>query len=80
MQLMLGLVPDAPHGRCWCAPELPSWVPSLELNRVLIGEGRLSLRAVQTGGRTHSESLDAANIAVLHGGVEAPLWGQPLTL
>ena len=30
-QLFLGLLPDAPHGRCFVAPWLPEWLPRLEV-------------------------------------------------
>lgn len=78
VQLLLGIVPDAPHGRCWVAPDLPSWLPSLEVTGIRVGKGTLDLRVVRADdGLTHIEHLDADNIEVLHGEVEAPLWGQP---
>lgn len=78
VQLILGLVPDAPRGRCWCAPDLPSWLPALEVTGLAVGNGTLDIRVVRAaGGQTRIDHLDAKNLQVVQGAVEASLWGGP---
>lgn len=77
VQLFLGLVPDAPRRRCWCAPDLPSWLQSLEVTGVAIGNGTLDIHVVRDAGQTRIERLDAQNLQVIRGEVAAPLWGMP---
>src|SRR5205814_8360956 len=45
-QLFLGLLPDAPHGRCFVSPWLPDWLPRLELRGIAIGQGNLDITVV----------------------------------
>jgi glycogen debranching enzyme len=40
-QLFLGILPDAPHGRCFISPWLPDWLPRLEVQGIAIGQGSL---------------------------------------
>jgi glycogen debranching enzyme len=76
-QLFLGLLPDAPHGRCFVSPWLPEWLPRLELRGIAIGEGRLDITVARQGGETVIEQLESKEIEVMEGTVEAPLWGKP---
>lgn len=76
-QLFLGLLPDAPHGRCFLGPRLPEWLPALELRGVAIGSGTLDIKLVRRGNRTIIEHIRAKHIAVIQGTAEAPLWGDP---
>jgi glycogen debranching enzyme len=76
-QLLLGLVPDAPRGRCFVSPWLPEWLPRLELRGIAIGQGSLDITLVRRGSETVIEQLHGANIDVVRGRVEAPLWGEP---
>jgi glycogen debranching enzyme len=77
VQLFLGLVPDAPRGRCFLAPRLPEWLPRLELRGIAIGRGRLDVAIARRGPDTVIEQLRCEDLAVIQGTVEAPLWGQP---
>jgi hypothetical protein len=77
VQLFLGLVPDAPRGRCFLAPRLPEWLPYLELRGIAIGRGRLDVVIARRGTDTVIEQLRCEDIAVIQGTVAAPLWGQP---
>jgi glycogen debranching enzyme len=76
--LFLGLVPDAPHGRCYLSPWLPEWLPHLELRGIVLGSGKLDVRIIRRGGDTVIDELNASGINVVHGTVEAPLWGEPI--
>ena len=76
-QLFLGLVPDAPRGRCFVSPWLPEWLPRLELRGVAIGGGRLDIAVVRRDAETVIERLESKEIEVIKGTVEAPLWGKP---
>jgi hypothetical protein len=77
-QLFLGLLPDAPHGRCFVSPWLPEWLPRLELRGIAIGRGRLDITVVRHGLETVIEQLERREIEVIEGKVQAPLWGMPL--
>ncbi|HAR43716.1 MAG TPA: hypothetical protein DCS07_13965 [Bdellovibrionales bacterium] len=78
VQLFLGLVPDMPKKRCFLSPELPEWLPYLELNEIPIGQHKLSLRLRRVKSRTEIEKLSADGIDVQFEIPEAPLWGKPL--
>lgn len=78
-QLFLGLVPDAPHGRCFVSPWLPEWLPRLEMRHIAIGEGTLDIMISRHGTKTVIEQVDGKQIEVIQGTVEAPLWGLPPT-
>jgi hypothetical protein len=77
-QLFLGLLPDAPHGRCFVSPWLPEWLLRLELRGIAIGRGRLDITVVRHGLETVIEQLERKEIEVIEGRVQAPLWGMPL--
>ena len=76
-QLFLGILPDAPHGRCFVSPWLPEWLPRLELRGIAIGEGSLDITVARRGTETVIEQVDGKHIEVIEGMVEAPLWGMP---
>ncbi len=78
VMLFLGLLPDAPRKRCYLSPHLPEWLPYLEVNGIVIGEGRLDIRISRQGSTTAVDSIRADGIEVLRGSQEAPLWGLPL--
>lgn len=77
VQVFLGLVPDAPNGRCTLRPYLPDWLPYLELGGVAVGRGRLDVRLERDGGRTRISKLSASGVEVAEGFPAAPLWGDP---
>ncbi|HEU5382526.1 MAG TPA: glycogen debranching N-terminal domain-containing protein [Ktedonobacteraceae bacterium] len=74
--LFLGLVPDAPHGRCFISPWLPEWLPRLEVRGVAIGDGSLEIVIVRRDTETVIEHLESQKIDVMEATVEAPLWGR----
>lgn len=78
-QILLGLVPDAPRGRCFLAPRLPLWLPRLELRGILVGKRTLEISIFQESGETYVEWLHADGIEVVFGTPEAPLWGAPMS-
>lgn len=78
-QLFLGLVPDAPHGRCFVSPWLPEWLPRLEVQGIAIGDGSLEITVVRRGTETVIEHLESQKIGVMEATVGAPLWGRPET-
>ncbi len=79
-QLFLGLLPDAPRGRCYVSPWLPPWLPRLELCGIRIGEDRLDIGAARSGEDTVIEKADGGKLEIIRGTVEAPLWGNPPVL
>ena len=79
-QLFLGLVPDAPRGRCFISPWLPRWLPHLELQGIVIGEGTLGITISRRGTETVIDQMNVKDIEVVHDQVEAPLWGVPPSL
>src|SRR6266700_4978695 len=76
-QLFLGLLPAAPHGRCFVSPRLPEWLPRLELQGIAIGQGSLDITVTRRGTETVIEQMERKEIEVIEGTVEAPLWGMP---
>ena len=75
VQLFLGLVPDAPRGRCYIAPWLSESLPELTVQGITIGQGRLELTVVRRGGETVIDQLGSEKLEVIQGNVIAPLWG-----
>ncbi|MBJ7596171.1 MAG: amylo-alpha-1,6-glucosidase [Candidatus Dormibacteraeota bacterium] len=45
VRVLLGLEPDAPHGRIYLDPALPPWCPELTIRNVRVGAHRLAIRA-----------------------------------
>ena len=78
-QLFFGLIPDAPHHRCYLSPWLPDWLPRLEARGIQIGDATLNLVVEREGTKTIIASIDSTNIEVIQGQPPAPLWGQPTT-
>ena len=78
-QLFLGIVPDAPHARCYLNPWLPDWLPRLEIDRVSLGRGRMRIVLARDGGATVIEDIDADDIDVVVAEPEAALWGTVST-
>ncbi|HEX2111588.1 MAG TPA: glycogen debranching N-terminal domain-containing protein [Gaiellaceae bacterium] len=76
VQLFLGLVPDAPRGRCFVAPWLPDWMPSLEVRGIAVGEGTLDIVARRDEEETAVE-ITSSGVEVIEDGTAAPLWGDP---
>jgi glycogen debranching enzyme len=74
-QLFLGLVPDAPRGRCFVSPCLPAWLPRLELRGIKVGQGTLDITVGRHGDDTVVETVDAKALEVIHAQVDAPLDG-----
>jgi len=77
VQLMLGLVPDAPHGRCHVQPVLPHWLPNLALQGLKVGDGVVHIAARREGTRTVIDRLDGDGVEVVVGTPAAPLQGRP---
>ena len=78
LQLFLGLVPDAPKGRCFLFPRLPTWLPQLKVHGIRIGHGLLDVSLRRHGGETVIEELHAKDLEATVSQVNAPLWGLPL--
>lgn len=76
-QLFLGLVPDAPHHRCFLTPHLPTWLPRLELRDMVVGRGRLDVTISRHGAQTVLDHVNTKDVEVVLHKVEAPLWGTP---
>jgi glycogen debranching enzyme len=76
-QLFLGLVPDAPRGRCHLDPWLPDWLPGLAVHDLRVGGGGLDVVLRRAGEETVVEHLDARGIEAVRRAPEAPLWGLP---
>jgi hypothetical protein len=76
VQVLLGLVPDAPGRRCFVAPTLPDHVPRLRARGIRIGEATLDLTIARDGDATVIEDADARGIDVVVGTTDAPLWGR----
>jgi glycogen debranching enzyme len=77
VQLFLGLVPDAPHGRCYLSPWLPSWLPELEVEGVAVGSARVDVSLQRRDDATVVNNVRADGIDVVQDMTEAPLWGSP---
>jgi glycogen debranching enzyme len=76
-QLFLGLVPDAPRGRCYLSPWLPSWLPALEVEGIAVGSARVDVSVQRRGDATVVTGLRANGIRVIKEIPAAPLWGNP---
>lgn len=77
VQLLLGLVPDAPNRRCFVDPWLPAWLPRLELEGIAFADGAINLTIVRDGDRTTLERFEAPGVELIRTTPDAPLWGAP---
>jgi hypothetical protein len=75
-QLFLGLLPDAPHGRCYLSPYLPDWLPELTVEGITIGGERLDVALRREGAKTVIKALHSGALEVVQDLPLAPLWGQ----
>jgi glycogen debranching enzyme len=69
IQALLGLRADAPHGRLFVDPTLPTWLPDLQLAGMAVGSTRLTLRFWREGESSRWEVLaqeDGPAIEVVH--------------
>jgi glycogen debranching enzyme len=64
MQALLGLVPDAPRGKLFVDPLLPTWLPDLTLMDLRLGGQRLDIRFWRDGEETRFEVLQGDPNAV----------------
>lgn len=71
VHLLLGLVPDAPRGRCTLSPWLPDWLPGIDVRGVRVGAGTLDVRLR----RGEPERIEAHGVDVAVAEVEGALWG-----
>jgi hypothetical protein len=55
LQAMLGFHPDAPHGKLYVDPFLPTWMPDLELVDLQVGKAKLDMRLWREGETTRWE-------------------------
>jgi glycogen debranching enzyme len=76
-QVLLGLVPDGPRHRCFLAPWLPDWLPSLELRGIAIGDATLDVSLTRRDGSTSCETQATGDLQVVFDQPPTPLWGLP---
>jgi len=77
-QVLLGLVPDAPRGRCYLSPRLPPWLPRLEMRGIELGGGRLDVTVARLGDKTVVEKCrPPTGIEMIQQLTTSPLWGAP---
>lgn len=79
VQLFLGVVPDAPSGRCYINARLPDWLPRVEIDRLRIGHHNLRIVFARDGEATVIENIDADGIQVVYAQTPAALWGTVST-
>ena len=65
MQAILGIVPDAPRGKLYVDPLLPTWLPDLTLLDLHLGSHRFDIRFWRDGDETHFEVQKGAHEAVV---------------
>ena len=56
LQAILGLQADAPNGRLYVDPVLPSWLPDVTLRGLRIGDVKVTLRFWRVGEETRWEA------------------------
>jgi glycogen debranching enzyme len=76
-QLFVGLVPDAPRGRCYLSPWLPPWLPELEVEGIAVGSARVDVSLQRRDDATVVNKVRANGIEVIQETPEASLWGSP---
>jgi glycogen debranching enzyme len=76
VQLFLGLVPDAPQGRCFLNAWLPDWLPRLEIDKLSVGGSKLRIGLARDGEATVLEHVEADGIEVIDSRTDAALWGS----
>jgi glycogen debranching enzyme len=57
LQILLGYDPDAPRGRLYLDPQLPDWLPRLELHGLRLGRERFDLSLRRNGSTTELDIL-----------------------
>ncbi len=57
LQVMLGLVPDAPHNRLYVDPALPEWLPDIRIADLQIGKEIVDIRFFREENKTSWEVL-----------------------
>jgi glycogen debranching enzyme len=65
LQAILGIQPDAPNGRLYIDPVLPSWLPDLTLIDLRLGDRYFNLRFWRTDEKTHFEVLKGDSDALI---------------
>ena len=55
LQAILGFQPDAPRGKLYVDPFLPTWMPDLELVDLQVGNAKLDMRLWREGEVTRWE-------------------------
>ena len=69
---ILGLVPDAPHGRLYVVrPRLPFWLDFVRLSGLRVGEGTVDLIYHRRGSRTVVELIGKTSPVEL---IQTPRW------
>jgi glycogen debranching enzyme len=76
-QTFLGLVPDAPHRRCFLRPWLPDWLPRLDVRGIRIGDATVDIALRRAGDETEVDVTATNDLDVVLASVPAPLWGAP---
>jgi glycogen debranching enzyme len=76
-QIFLGLLPDAPNGRCYVDPWLPEWLPSLEIEGIQLGDGLLRISLRREGPKTRIVAMQHPSVKMIERMPAAPLWGAP---
>jgi hypothetical protein len=56
-QAILGVVPDAPRGKLYVDPLLPTWLPDLTLLDLHLGRNKFDIRFWRDGDKTMFEVL-----------------------
>ncbi|MGZ4741106.1 MAG: amylo-alpha-1,6-glucosidase, partial [Ilumatobacteraceae bacterium] len=74
-QLFLGIVPDAPRGRCFVSPWLPDWLARLQIDQLRIGRSVVRLVATRDAAGTTIEQIRSDDCEVIPTPTEAALWG-----
>ena len=64
LNAILGIVPDAPHGKLNVDPELPEWLPDLTVLNLRVGRHRFDIRFWREDGETRFKVLQGDPKAV----------------